>query len=481
MSQCRTIQLILNAELVQAAVPPALPVLDYLRDHRRLTGTKEGCREGGCGACNVLVGELASGRISYQPVTSCLLPVGELEGKHLVTIEGLNNERLMAVSAALHECGASQCGYCTPGFVISLTAWLLDSSMPLDADGLGDAISGNLCRCTGYRSIKQAARQVAAKLQSCGHAVDRMELLCRDFGLPDYFLDIETRLRQLAISLAPAVTMVAEETIVAGATDIYLQQTPGLHDNPLRFLNSRHAVHKPPCIAAEEILVDSGMTFEAFFNDPLIRQVLPELHLYRKQVASWPVRYRATLGGNLCNASPVADVVCLLLALEAEIDVVGRGGKRSMPLMALYAGDKQLNKLPDEMIKTIRIPLPALNTRFNWIKVSKRFSLDIATLCSALKIEHDERRIVRAVLVFGGVAQLPLYLEKASCFMEGREISLQTVLDVAAVVQTGVSPVSDVRGSAAYRRLLVRQMIIAHFMQKFPEYLDEVSLYEALR
>lgn len=480
MSHRSTTQLILNADLVEVDVPPGLSVLDYLRDHQRLTGTKEGCRVGDCGACNVLIGELAEGRLSYQPMTACLVPVGELAGKHLVTIEGLNDKRLTTVQAALRDCGASQCGYCTPGFVMSITAWILDPSRPLDANGLEDAISGNLCRCTGYRPIKQAARHVAAQLQSFDPEENRLQLLCRYFGLPDYFMGIEPRMQQLSASLSRVAPEVTDNTIVAGATDLYLQQDKDLHEVPARFL-TRYSGHEPVRLVDAEITIDASISFEVFFNDPVINKLLPDIHLYRKQIASWPVRCRASLGGNLCNASPVADLACLMLALEASIDLAGGNGQHSMPLSEFYSGYKQLNKLPDEIITTIRIPVFPENTCINWIKVSKRFSLDIATLCSAMKIEHDGKRIERACLVIGGVSEIPLCMEKESRFLEGREISLQTALAVAAMAQEGVSPISDVRGSAAYRRLLVRQMIIAHFLQQFPEYLDEASLYEALR
>ena len=480
MSHRSTTQLILNAELVQADVPPVLSVLDYLRDHQCLTGTKEGCRSGDCGACNVLVGELAGGRLSYQPMTACLVPVGELEGKHLVTIEGLSGERLTTVQAQLHDCGASQCGYCTPGFVMSLTAWILDPSRSLDADGLEDAISGNLCRCTGYRPIKQAARLIAARLQSLDPDADRIQLLCKHFDMPGYFTGIAARLQRLETTRSPAAATAMKDTIVAGATDLYLQQDRDLHELPARLLD-RASGYAPVQVVAGEITINASMTFEVFFNDPVINKLLPGIHRYRKQIASWPVRCRATLGGNLCNASPVADLACLMLALEANLDLAGSNGQRSMPLKTFYSGYKQLHKAPDEIITTIRMPCLAENARINWIKVSKRFSLDIATLCSALKIEHKGSIIMRGKLVFGGVAAIPLCLEQTSRFLEGREISLQTVVAVAAMAQTEISPISDVRGSAAYRRLLVRQMIIAHFIQQFPEYLDEKSLYEALR
>jgi len=161
-----SIPFILNDREVTAWESPGRLVLDYLRETEQLTGTKEGCKEGDCGACSVLLGRLEGSEVRYTPMTSCLIPMGELVGKHLVTIEGLNLESLSPVQAAMVDCGGTQCGYCTPGFVVCMTGWLMDPQRPVDSVGVREAISGNLCRCTGYRSIKEAGDQVVEKLSS---------------------------------------------------------------------------------------------------------------------------------------------------------------------------------------------------------------------------------------------------------------------------------------------------------------------------
>jgi xanthine dehydrogenase small subunit len=170
-----------------------------------------------------------------------------------------------------------------------------------------------------------------------------------------------------------------------------------------------------------------------------------------------------------------------LLVLDAEIEMDTGNSSRCMPLKLFYGGNRTLNKTSDEIITTIRIPKPKANTHLSWLKVSKRFSLDIATLASGLTIEHSGNQITKAMLSFSGVASTPLYLEKTSSALEGETISHQTALATASMVQSEISPVCDIRGSTRYRRLLARQMVIAHFIQQFPDYLDEASLYEALR
>lgn len=422
MSCAKPIQFILNTEQVQVTVPSLLSVLDFLREHQYLMGTKEGCRVGDCGSCMVLVGVLLDGKLGYQPMTACLMPVGELEGKHLVTIEGITGKQLTTVQMAFHDCGASQCGYCIPGFVMALSAWLLDPSRALDADGIDDAISGNLCRCTGYSPIKRAARQLAQQLQSFDRQAPRIPLLCEHFAWPDYFLDIETRLQQLRGVSLSALSAKQQGTIVAGATDLYLQKESLLDDDmPPRFLG-HDTGQEPVRIINNELVIDSSISFESFFNNPLIQQALPDIYPYRKQIASWPIRCRATLGGNLCNASPIADLLCLMLALEASIELVGSQGIRSLPLKKFYLGYKQLHKLPDELLTIIRIPRLKADTYIHWEKVSKRFTLDVATLCSAIKIETNGQQIVRANLVFGGIAAIPMCLEKSNRFLKGKAI-----------------------------------------------------------
>lgn len=189
------IHFLLNDRTVCTSQPPGVTVLDYLRSLERLTGTKEGCREGGCGACTVLLGELQGENLVYKPVLSCLLPLGEISGKHLVTIEGLNREQLSPIQQTLVDWGATQCGFCTPGIVMSLTGYLLATETDIDEEGIKTALSNNLCRCTGYAAIKRAG---SALVQSLGNGeICNLETWIAKGIIPQYFCDIPSRLRQL--------------------------------------------------------------------------------------------------------------------------------------------------------------------------------------------------------------------------------------------------------------------------------------------
>jgi xanthine dehydrogenase small subunit len=211
---------ILNHRKIDTCAHPGVTVLDYLRQSERLTGTKEGSREGGCGACTLLVGELAGETITYQPILSCLFPVGELAGKHLVTIEGLNQDRLSPIQQALVDWGATQCGFCTPGLVMSLTGYLLASPTAIDLEAVKTALHNNLCRYTGYGAIKRAALSLA---RSLGNRIEpNLENWIAIGIVPEYFRDLPDRLRQLPPTVL-ANDITSPEFVIAGGTDVYVQ------------------------------------------------------------------------------------------------------------------------------------------------------------------------------------------------------------------------------------------------------------------
>ncbi len=484
-----SIRFILNDEEMAADVAPGTLALDFLREHLQLTGTKSGCKEGDCGACTVILGQLdGSGGVHYRPMTSCLLPVGELHGKHLVTIEGLNMETLSPVQQAMVDCGGSQCGYCTPGFIVAMTAGLMEPKLPLDEKGLLHAISGNLCRCTGYRSIKQAGLQAIEGLASKLAQGARVRALVAAGALPNYFGGIAERLEALQSVDMPAgangATAAGEgcpRFVISGGTDLYVQRGDELPGAEVVLLNNR-----APVEAAELrdglVIFDARMTFEAFAEDPLILRHLPEMPAYNDLIASWPMRTRSTIGGNICNGSPIADMTCLMLALEAELTLSGGDGRRrTIPLRDFYLGYKQLNKKPDEIVETIAFPTYGPDTRVNWEKVSKRAWLDIATVNSACKIRVVEGRIVDAHLALGGVAAIPLYLRKASRQLEEKPLNVASFHECVETAMTEFTPIGDVRGSAGYKRLLARQLLLAHFEKLFPESIQPEALYAPLR
>lgn len=462
---------ILNEEDVLSDESPSLLVLDYLRKVREITGTKEGCKEGDCGACTVLVGELTEeGKVSYVPMTSCLLPLGDVAGKHLVSIEGVNMPELTPVQKAIVEEGGTQCGYCTPGFVMSMTGFIMDSSKTLDLDGLKYAWSGNLCRCTGYRSLKCTLPHLKEDLQKVLLKEDRVNALCEQGSLPVYFQAIPARLKALSHSLAdlPDSKDAVEALAVAGGTDLYVQQGETLPEKSVHFLG---VTNLKPDIFEDEgaIVVEAKTTFEAFGQSELIGSVIPDIKRYNDVIASWPVRTRATLGGNIINASPIADMTSLFLALNAQLVFENKGDYRTVALKDFYLGYKKMDKELGDILKWIRFKKPNQKTCIHWEKVSKREVLDIASVNSGALLEIEDGVILSAHLSMGGVAAVPLYLQETSAFLVGKKVEPELLAKVIEKSQIEFDPISDIRGSAYYKRLLARQLIIAHFSKIIPE------------
>ncbi len=473
------IRFILNETNVDASVTSGISLLEYLRNDRSQNGTKEGCNEGECGACNVLIGELVADRVEYQPMPACMIPLAELHQKHVVTIEGLNTGQLSVVQSAMVNCGATQCGFCIPGFVVSMTAWTMSATKPLDECGLSEAISGNLCRCTGYRSIRDAGCQVIENLREIGEREDRVEALVQLGELPSHFATIKDRLSSLPLPVAALESDAADVIRIAGGTDLYCQQRDTLGAHAVRSL-----YRSLPTEEVREldgwIEVDAHMTFESFGNHPIIQTAIPEIQRYNQRIASWPIRTRATLAGNLCNASPIADVTCLLLALGAELELLGHNGPRMVALEDFYLGYKKPAANADELVTLIRFPQTTPNTRIHWEKISKRSTLDIATVNSAARIEIQDGWVSRARLAFGGVAAIPLLMTKTNAFLAGKAMCTEVALEAAQLAQTECAPISDIRGAAEYRKLLVRQLVLAHFMQACEEYVDEECIYASI-
>ena len=459
-----SIRFLLNNEEVAEKLPPGTLVLDYLRRIRGLTGTKEGCREGDCGACTVLLGTLQGDEVRYKAVPSCMLLLGSVAGKHLVTIEGLTTADPTPVQRAIVDEGASQCGFCTPGVVLSLTGFLLDAEAPQPEQAVS-ALDGNICRCTGYAAIKRAARRAAAEAQALLQRPEalnngRLAALVRGGYLPAYFLEIPQRLRDLQekVSLAglhPAALP------VAGGTDLLVQKPEELLQKPLRFLEQESDLTGVRCEEGTCVIGAATTVAELQGSSDLARPV-PELPEYLGLFASTLVRNRATVGGNLVNASPIGDLSVMLLALGAEV-LLSSG--RTVPLERFFLAYKKLDLRQGEIVRAVRFKVPDAPYTFHFEKISKRRHLDIASVNSAALVKLDrQNKVALCRISAGGVAPVPLLLKKASEFLLRAGLSEQAILQAAALATTEVSPITDVRGSAEYKRLLLRQLVVAHFV-----------------
>jgi len=506
------IEFYLNHQPICTSEPPASALLDFVRYHEQLKGTKIGCREGDCGACTVLVGELAADgqTVNYQSMTSCLTPLGNAAGKHIVTVEGINaaGSQLTPVQQAIVDEGGSQCGFCTVGFVMSLTGHSLGST-PVTEKSTIAAIDGNICRCTGYKSLERAAARLTAELEH-RPTENALAWLSEKQYVPAYFAEIPAKLAQLrpdeakatgASSAAIAAPSTAHanggsavstspnghaqnqndqchstpapfaQSLIGGGTDLLVQRLEELREQPgVRLIFDQPGRRGIRRETTGRVVLGAATTASQLLESDLLRGLLPNLPQYLKLVSSTPIRNMGTVAGNFINGSPIGDLTIMFLALGASITLLdAAGGTRELALPDLYLGYKKLAKAADEQVTEISFPAPLAGDFFHFEKVSKRTHLDIASVNSAAWLRVENGVIQQARVSAGGVGPVPLLLARTSAFLVGRELTAETLSAANAVMQAEISPISDVRGTAYYKRLLLRQLLWAHFLEFAPE------------
>jgi xanthine dehydrogenase small subunit len=468
------ITFILNDQVIQTEQSGAGTLLDFIRYEANLRGTKIGCREGDCGACTVLSGTLQQGKIFYQSLTSCLTPLANAHGKHIVTVEGFNLPGLNKVQEAMVECSGTQCGFCTPGFVVSLGGYALQDMHPSQESAIS-AIDGNICRCTGYKSIERAACIVQDSLEQQDSARP-LDWLVEHHFIPAWFRDIPQRLEALNIP-ETAFPKTSGRLFVGGGTDLYVQKPDALPDLPINYIFGK--LSKAPIESiGNTIHIQGGATATDLMNAPVFLEAFPRWYEYFKLVSSTPIRNIGTVAGNLVNASPIGDITAMLLALNARILLQQENGEeRILPLRQFYKAYKTLDKAAGEWIAEVHVDLQKdTNTLFHFEKVCKRTYLDIASVNTAISLKTKGNLLLEAHVSAGGVAPVPLYLDKTSRYLEGKTIQTEMVLEAIEVLQSEIHPISDARGSAAYKRTLARQLFMGHFLTLFPETIQMEAL-----
>ena len=459
------IEFILNNKHIKTDANTGITLLDFIREHQQLKGTKIGCREGDCGACTVLVGTLQSNKtIDYQSITSCISPLGNAHGKHIVTVDGTNlADTLTLVQQKMADNYATQCGFCTPGFVVSLTGLALKNNIHSYQDGL-NAISGNICRCTGYKSIEKATQQIVSVLEKKDTENGVQWLIDHRF-IPKYFTEIPERLAQIHKTSPINST----SNFVAGGTDLYVRHADALSEKDIQLLTVNNELrgisfYKDNCV------IGVSTTVTDLMNNNAMQVYFPEIQSYLKLVSSEQIRNMATLAGNFVNASPIGDMTILFLALDSSITLKNKDGKlRTIALKDFYKSYKIFDLQKGELIVNITFKVPDTSHHFNFEKVSKRTHLDIASVNSAITIKTDGNTIEKVHLAVGGVAPIPKYLHQTAAFLANKELSKEVLREAGKVLQDEISPISDVRGSSDYKRLLARQLFFAHFTKLFPK------------
>ena len=468
------LQFILNQTEIKTELSPGLTMLDFIRYRQQLTGTKIGCREGDCGACTILIGEIKNDKLVYTSATSCLMPIANAKGKHIVTVEGINLDELNAVQQAFADEGATQCGFCTPGFVVSLAGFCINDKEPSYNKAI-DSMNGNICRCTGYKSIERAAAIISDKMRS-RNGNDSLQFAVDHKMIPAYFLEIKDRLKKMNSSSngQPVKSNIAK--FLAGGTDLYVQQHDTIVDEELDFLYDRQSL-KGITQKGNICEIGASSTVTDIAESGIFNDHFPGLDGYIKLVSSTQIRNMATVAGNFTNASPIGDLTIFFLALNAGIQLSNGKESRQIKLKDLYKGYKSLDKSPAEFIEKISFELPGKHALFNFEKVCKRTYLDIASVNTAICLRMDGDDIVEAGLSAGGVGPVPTYLSKCSEFLAGKRLSAKLIQNIIEIAQSEIKPISDARGTEAYKRLLLSQLIKAHFIKLFPALPLEQIIY----
>lgn len=455
------LRFLVNNKYVETDLPVGSSLVDFIRNEMHLYGTKIGCREGDCGACAVLVGELVDGKMVYKAMTSCLTPMGNAVGKHIVTIEGINQAKLTAIQSEFIEQNGTQCGFCTPGFILSLYGFCLGEK-PFTMENAIEAVAGNICRCTGYKSIERSIAPIMQKLQSMDRSAPLKWLVDNNF-LPDYFLGIPDRMQAIA-SLA---TTSAQDSgyILAGGTDLLLQDFEGAHDAPNVNLMYGAKEFSQIKIETDRVTIGASVTITELKDSPELNRLLPGLGNYLNLMASTPIRNMATVGGNIANGSPIGDVSVMLMGLDASLLLSNKGAKREVTLRDFFVGYKKVAKESEEIVECVYFDTPNENTRFSFEKISKRIHLDMATVNSSMRVIVDQNVIQKASFAVGGLGPTIRYLDKTADYLVGKKIDNATFKEANRIAQTEITP----RSRAEYKRALVRQQLLIHLMSFSPE------------
>jgi xanthine dehydrogenase small subunit len=465
---------ILNGEEVALTrMPPRQTLLDWLRLEKRLTGTKEGCAEGDCGACTVLVGRLLDGELVYESVNACIRFMGSLHATHIVTVEHLKGEngKLHPVQQSMVDCHGSQCGFCTPGFVMSLYGLWLTNSNP-SRQAIEEALQGNLCRCTGYEPIVKAA-EMAARIRPAD-VFDPIEATRER---------VKARLAELTASgpvrisdgddvlyvpsspanLAEIMATHPHATIVAGCTDVGLWVTKQMRPiNPVVFINGLTAL-QGVSVEVDSIRIGAGVTYTHGLE--VLAERYPSLGRLIPRIGGQQVRNMGTIGGNIANGSPIGDMPPALIALGAKVQLRSREGARTVLLEDYFIDYGKQDRERHEFVESITVPALPADAAFSVYKISKRRDEDITAVLGAFYLGLDGEVVKEVRLAYGGMAGTPKRAANAEAALLGKPWTEANVRSAMAALDQDFSPLTDWRATADYRMMTARNLILRFFLE----------------
>jgi xanthine dehydrogenase small subunit len=434
-------------------VPPTTTVLDWLRTRAHLTGTKEGCAEGDCGACTVVLGRRVEGSLQYRAVNSCLMMLPQVDNCAVLTVEGLAaaDGSLHPVQQAMVDTDATQCGFCTPGFVMAMFAFH-HGGEPADDTLIHDALAGNLCRCTGYRSIVEACRRVAqgpadrfvAENAATADALDALP------PSTDYRAGSQAFIMPRSLdALFAAMAQTPDALLLGGGTDLGLRVSKDREALPA--VISTQAVAELRRITDGDGAIEIGGAVTYTEALPYLDKHFPSFGALVRRIGSRQIRNLGTIAGNLATASPIGDTIPCLIALDATVTLASRAGERVLPVDAFITGYRKTALAPGEVIAAIRIPFLAAGRDFAVYKLSKRFDQDISTVIAAFRLQRQGGKVGELRAAYGGMAARALRAASVEAAVTGRPWTPAWLADIDGLLARDFTPIGDHRGGAAYR------------------------------
>ncbi|MGG2396162.1 xanthine dehydrogenase small subunit [Pseudomonas sp. SH1-B] len=477
------IQFLLNRELrTEHALDPNVTVLNYLREHVGKTGTKEGCASGDCGACTVVVGELDGERIRYRTLNSCLTFVSSLHGKQLITVEDLKHQgKLHSVQQAMVDCHGSQCGFCTPGFIMSLFA-LQKNSAGYDKGATMEALAGNLCRCTGYRPIIDAAEQACCQKQPDQFDAFESDTVAQLKAItPRETAELNSGDKRCLVpltvaDLADLYTANPEARLLAGGTDLALEVTQFHRELPVMIYVGH--IEDMKRIEVTDSAIEIGAAAALSDCYAALSHEYPDFGELLHRFASLQIRNQGTLGGNIGNASPIGDAPPLLIALGAQIALRQGNTRRILPLQEYFLDYKVTARQEAEFIEKIIVPRKQANQAFRAYKVSKRLDDDISAVCAAFNLTIENGVVTDARIAFGGMAAIPKRASACEAALVGSAWYPDVIERACEALSEDFTPLSDFRASKEYRLLTAQNLLRKFFLeQQSPEIETRVTAY----
>jgi len=463
-----TIQFIYNNKIFKIKNPnPNQTILDFIRSDLKKTGTKEGCAEGGCGACTIVLGELKNQRLIYKSINSCISFLPIINGKHLILIENLtSNNKLHPIQEAMVKFHGSQCGFCTPGFVMSLFAMYKNFSKFND-ETIDETLSGNLCRCTGYRPIIDAAKSLNSKSDNDHFKKDEKKIVkllkkIKDKDIEISYEDKKYFAPKTLSSLKKILKKNSNMKFLSGGTDLSLEVTKQRGD--IKNMISLNSIKELKFIKKTKNFIEIGSGVSLYEFQNIIKSYYPDFYNILKRYGSVQIRNVGTLAGNIATASPIGDSLPLLLSLDSLIKIKTSKFIKTIPLNEFFLSYRKTKLKKGEILYSVQIPINKQNY-FKAYKISKRFDDDISSVCASFNFSIKKNIILKANVAYGGMSEIPKRASTIEKALTNSTFSEDTFLKAQKLISEDFSPIDDMRASKNYRVDVAKNLIMKFFYE----------------